>query len=63
MGGIPCRNSKGERLNIYIGIIDILQSYRSVSDSSGKRQKTALSAGFKPKPFKKYFFKKKIVII
>lgn len=28
MGGIPARNSKGERLLIYIGIIDILQSYR-----------------------------------
>lgn len=30
MGGIPARNNKGERLLIYIGIIDILQSYRSV---------------------------------
>ncbi|XP_028281312.1 phosphatidylinositol 4-phosphate 5-kinase type-1 alpha-like [Parambassis ranga] len=29
-GGIPARNSKGERLLIYIGIIDILQSYRLV---------------------------------
>ncbi|CAL8298016.1 unnamed protein product [Lota lota] len=28
MGGIPAWNSKGERLLIYIGIIDILQSYR-----------------------------------
>uniref|UniRef100_UPI003AB0E98E phosphatidylinositol 4-phosphate 5-kinase type-1 alpha-like isoform X1 n=1 Tax=Centroberyx gerrardi TaxID=166262 RepID=UPI003AB0E98E len=28
MGGIPARNSKGERLLVYIGIIDILQSYR-----------------------------------
>ncbi|XP_061838515.1 phosphatidylinositol 4-phosphate 5-kinase type-1 alpha-like isoform X1 [Nerophis lumbriciformis] len=28
MGGIPARNPKGERLLIYIGIIDILQSYR-----------------------------------
>lgn len=28
MGGIPARNSKGERLLLYIGIIDILQSYR-----------------------------------
>ncbi|GCB84086.1 hypothetical protein scyTo_0024773, partial [Scyliorhinus torazame] len=27
MGGIPARNSKGERLMLYIGIIDILQSY------------------------------------
>ncbi|XP_017776753.1 PREDICTED: phosphatidylinositol 4-phosphate 5-kinase type-1 alpha isoform X16 [Nicrophorus vespilloides] len=27
-GGIPARNSKGERLLLYIGIIDILQSYR-----------------------------------
>ncbi|XP_031595354.1 phosphatidylinositol 4-phosphate 5-kinase type-1 alpha-like [Oreochromis aureus] len=27
-GGIPARNSKGERLLVYIGIIDILQSYR-----------------------------------
>ncbi|XP_069041052.1 phosphatidylinositol-4-phosphate 5-kinase, type I, alpha, a isoform X2 [Lepisosteus oculatus] len=30
MGGIPARNAKGERLLIYIGIIDILQSYRFV---------------------------------
>ncbi|XP_026867357.2 phosphatidylinositol-4-phosphate 5-kinase, type I, alpha, a isoform X1 [Electrophorus electricus] len=30
MGGIPARNSKGERLLIFIGIIDILQSYRFV---------------------------------
>lgn len=29
-GGIPARNSKGERLLLYIGIIDILQSYRLV---------------------------------
>ncbi|XP_037120353.1 phosphatidylinositol 4-phosphate 5-kinase type-1 alpha-like [Syngnathus acus] len=29
-GGIPARNSKGQRLLIYIGIIDILQSYRFV---------------------------------
>ncbi|DBA13472.1 TPA: hypothetical protein GDO54_018518, partial [Pyxicephalus adspersus] len=28
MGGIPARNTKGERLLLYIGIIDILQSYR-----------------------------------
>ncbi|XP_074046188.1 putative PIP5K1A and PSMD4-like protein [Macrotis lagotis] len=28
MGGIPAQNSKGERLLLYIGIIDILQSYR-----------------------------------
>lgn len=28
MGGIPARNNKGERLLLYIGIIDILQSYR-----------------------------------
>uniref|UniRef100_A0A668A3U2 Phosphatidylinositol-4-phosphate 5-kinase type 1 alpha n=1 Tax=Myripristis murdjan TaxID=586833 RepID=A0A668A3U2_9TELE len=28
MGGIPARNAKGERLLVYIGIIDILQSYR-----------------------------------
>lgn len=27
-GGIPARNSKGERLLVYMGIIDILQSYR-----------------------------------
>ena len=27
-GGIPARNSKGERLLLYIGVIDILQSYR-----------------------------------
>ncbi|KAM4540098.1 phosphatidylinositol 4-phosphate 5-kinase type-1 alpha-like isoform 2-T3 [Odontesthes bonariensis] len=29
-GGIPARNSKGERLLVYMGIIDILQSYRFV---------------------------------
>lgn len=29
-GGIPAQNSKGERLLVYIGIIDILQSYRFV---------------------------------
>ncbi|XP_049890247.1 phosphatidylinositol 4-phosphate 5-kinase type-1 alpha-like [Epinephelus moara] len=29
-GGIPARNSNGERLLVYIGIIDILQSYRLV---------------------------------
>lgn len=29
-GGIPARNAKGERLLVYIGIIDILQSYRFV---------------------------------
>ncbi|XP_051519545.1 phosphatidylinositol-4-phosphate 5-kinase, type I, alpha, a isoform X2 [Myxocyprinus asiaticus] len=28
MGGIPAFNSKGERLLVFIGIIDILQSYR-----------------------------------
>ncbi|XP_077484417.1 phosphatidylinositol 4-phosphate 5-kinase type-1 alpha-like isoform X10 [Amblyomma americanum] len=27
-GGIPARNSKGERLLLFIGVIDILQSYR-----------------------------------
>jgi len=27
-GGIPARNAKGERLLLYSGIIDILQSYR-----------------------------------
>ncbi|KAK3577340.1 hypothetical protein CHS0354_008436 [Potamilus streckersoni] len=27
-GGIPCKNTKGERLMIYLGIIDILQCYR-----------------------------------
>ena len=27
-GGIPAKNSKGERLLIFLGIIDILQSYR-----------------------------------
>ena len=27
-GGIPARNSAGERLLIFVGIIDILQSYR-----------------------------------
>ncbi|KAM4755689.1 LOW QUALITY PROTEIN: phosphatidylinositol 4-phosphate 5-kinase type-1 alpha [Cyanocitta cristata] len=30
MGGIPARNSRGERLLLYIGIIDVLQSYRFV---------------------------------
>ncbi|XP_045151614.1 phosphatidylinositol 4-phosphate 5-kinase type-1 alpha isoform X1 [Echinops telfairi] len=30
MGGIPARNNKGERLLLYIGIIDILQSYRFI---------------------------------
>ncbi|XP_029023855.1 phosphatidylinositol 4-phosphate 5-kinase type-1 alpha-like [Betta splendens] len=29
-GGIPAKNAKGERLLLYIGIIDILQSYRLV---------------------------------
>ncbi|XP_038624396.1 putative PIP5K1A and PSMD4-like protein [Tachyglossus aculeatus] len=28
MGGIPARNHRGERLLLYIGIIDVLQSYR-----------------------------------
>ncbi|XP_065925141.1 phosphatidylinositol 4-phosphate 5-kinase type-1 alpha isoform X7 [Magallana gigas] len=27
-GGIPARNSKGERIMLYLGLIDILQSYR-----------------------------------
>lgn len=27
-GGIPARSAKGERLLLYLGIIDILQSYR-----------------------------------
>nr|XP_031362740.1 phosphatidylinositol 4-phosphate 5-kinase type-1 alpha [Lonchura striata domestica] len=30
MGGIPARNSRGERLLLFIGIIDVLQSYRFV---------------------------------
>ncbi|KAJ8398519.1 hypothetical protein AAFF_G00427740 [Aldrovandia affinis] len=30
LGGIPARNSKGERMLVYIGIIDILQSYRFI---------------------------------
>uniref|UniRef100_A0A672PML7 Phosphatidylinositol 4-phosphate 5-kinase type-1 alpha-like n=1 Tax=Sinocyclocheilus grahami TaxID=75366 RepID=A0A672PML7_SINGR len=30
MGGIPAFNSKGERLLVFIGLIDILQSYRLV---------------------------------
>ncbi|XP_048785190.1 phosphatidylinositol 4-phosphate 5-kinase type-1 alpha isoform X4 [Lagopus muta] len=30
MGGIPARNAKGERLLLYVGIIDVLQSYRFV---------------------------------
>ncbi|CAG5885974.1 unnamed protein product [Menidia menidia] len=29
-GGIPAQNSKGDRLLVYMGIIDILQSYRFV---------------------------------
>lgn len=29
-GGIPARNVKGERLLLFLGIIDILQSYRLV---------------------------------
>ncbi|XP_069805271.1 phosphatidylinositol 4-phosphate 5-kinase type-1 alpha isoform X2 [Dendropsophus ebraccatus] len=28
MGGIPARNARGERLLLYIGVIDILQAYR-----------------------------------
>lgn len=28
MGGIPAVGAKGERLLLFIGIIDILQSYR-----------------------------------
>ena len=27
-GGIPARNARGERLLLFVGIIDILQSYR-----------------------------------
>lgn len=27
-GGVPAKNSRGERLLLYIGIIDILQNYR-----------------------------------
>ncbi|XP_040188738.1 phosphatidylinositol 4-phosphate 5-kinase type-1 alpha [Rana temporaria] len=30
MGGIPARNTRGERLLLYIGVIDILQSYRFI---------------------------------
>ncbi|XP_074613460.1 phosphatidylinositol 4-phosphate 5-kinase type-1 alpha-like isoform X1 [Acropora palmata] len=30
VGGIPARNAKGERLLLFLGIIDILQSYRIV---------------------------------
>ena len=29
-GGIPARNHKGERLFLFVGIIDILQSYRLI---------------------------------
>ena len=29
-GGIPARNHKGERLLLFVGIIDILQSYRLI---------------------------------
>lgn len=28
MGGIPCKTHKDEKLLIFLGIIDILQSYR-----------------------------------
>jgi hypothetical protein len=27
-GGVPAKNAKGERLLLYLGVIDILQSYR-----------------------------------
>lgn len=27
-GGIPARNARGERLLLFLGVIDILQSYR-----------------------------------
>lgn len=27
-GGVPARNAKGERLLVFLGIIDILQNYR-----------------------------------
>ncbi|XP_029436329.1 phosphatidylinositol 4-phosphate 5-kinase type-1 alpha isoform X3 [Rhinatrema bivittatum] len=30
MGGIPARNAKGERLLLYVGIIDVLQAYRFI---------------------------------
>ncbi|CAH2327488.1 phosphatidylinositol 4-phosphate 5-kinase type-1 alpha [Pelobates cultripes] len=30
MGGIPSRNARGERLLLYIGVIDVLQSYRFI---------------------------------
>ncbi|KAJ8290033.1 hypothetical protein GJAV_G00007970 [Gymnothorax javanicus] len=30
LGGIPARNGKGERMLVFLGIIDILQSYRFV---------------------------------
>ena len=29
-GGIPARNAKGERLLLFLGVIDILQSYRMI---------------------------------
>ena len=29
-GGIPARNEKGERLLLFLGVIDILQSYRMI---------------------------------
>ena len=29
-GGIPARNHKGERILLFVGIIDILQSYRLI---------------------------------
>ena len=28
LAGLPARNAKGERLLIYMGLIDILQNYR-----------------------------------
>nr|XP_033779541.1 phosphatidylinositol 4-phosphate 5-kinase type-1 alpha isoform X2 [Geotrypetes seraphini] len=30
MGGIPARSAKGERLLLYVGIIDVLQAYRFI---------------------------------
>lgn len=58
MGGIPARNSKGERLLLYIGIIDILQSYRwetyqSQSYSGYRLTHLALLDGFVTKFFLK----------
>uniref|UniRef100_A0A8C2AYR1 Phosphatidylinositol-4-phosphate 5-kinase, type I, gamma a n=1 Tax=Cyprinus carpio TaxID=7962 RepID=A0A8C2AYR1_CYPCA len=42
MGGIPAVNGKGERLLLYIGIIDILQSYRLIKKLEHTRSISSL---------------------